>query len=80
MITYTHVQAVASATWTVAHGLNCYPACDTIAALPNGKRQKIIPFKVTYNDPNTITIAFTAAYAGSAAVAGMDTFYFNTTG
>lgn len=58
---YTHDQAVASATWVIAHNMARYPSVtvvDSSGATVFGN--------VTYTDANTVTINFAAAFAGSA--------------
>lgn len=56
-----HVQATPSASWVVGHNLNKYPAVSVV----DSAKTKIYG-DVNYNDANTVTITFSAAFAGEA--------------
>lgn len=59
--TYVHTQTSPSATWTIAHGLDKYPAIDVVDSGSN-----VVIGEVHYNNTNTVTITFVAAFAGKA--------------
>lgn len=58
---YTHTQGIASATWTINHGLGKYPSVavvDSAGALVEGDTY--------YDGPNTVVVLFNAAFGGKA--------------
>ena len=59
--TYTHVQSVAAATWTVAHNLGYNPSLTVVDS--SGQQ---VHGAVTYVDTNTITVGFAGAMGGTA--------------
>jgi hypothetical protein len=54
---------VASATWTLAHGLGANPNVTTVDTTG-----RMIEGDVSYPDPDTAVVEFTAAVAGSAYI------------
>lgn len=58
---YTHVQSSAAATWTVNHPLSFQP---NVAVVDSSGSQ--IEGAVDYVDADTLTISFSAAFAGTA--------------
>ena len=59
--TYTHTQASASATWTIAHNLNCKPSVTIVDSAGNVQIGEVL-----YDSNNQITLAFAAAFSGFA--------------
>lgn len=59
--TFRHVQTVASAVWTVAHGLNYFPGVD-IRDAANAQ----LYGQVDYVDANNLTITFSTPVTGTA--------------
>ncbi len=58
---YTHIQAIASDTWTIVHNLNFFPnvvVIDTLGREVQGEK--------TYTNSNTLVITFTGAFSGTA--------------
>ena len=60
---YIHDQTIASAAWTVNHGLDKY--CSVTVVSSSG--EEVIGM-VTHIDSNTVLIEFTAAFSGQAFV------------
>lgn len=60
-LNYTHNQGAASATWTVTHNLGKRPSV-TVQDSANDQ----VDGDVFYNDLNTLTITFSAAFSGVA--------------
>ena len=60
-LNYTHNQGAASATWTVTHNLGKRPSV-TVQDSANDQ----VDGDVVYNDLNTLTITFSAAFSGFA--------------
>lgn len=58
---YVHDQQTSSATWTVTHNMNKYPAVNIVDTAND-----IIMGEVKYNSLNQLTITFTAAISGKA--------------
>lgn len=58
---YTHVQGTAATFWTITHNLNRFPAVTVVDSGGN-----VGWGAVQYVDANTLTIAFSAAFAGKA--------------
>lgn len=58
---YLHNQSVAAAVWTVAHGLNKYPAVVTV----DSANTEVIG-GIKYIDLNTVELTFSSAFAGKA--------------
>lgn len=59
--TYTHDQAVAAATWTVAHGLGRYPSVTVVDSAGT-----MVFGEVNYLDANTVQLDFSTAFSGKA--------------
>ena len=59
--TYPFDQAYASTTWTIAHGLGKYPAVTVVDSSGD-----TVEGDVKYIDANSLTIGFSAAFAGTA--------------
>jgi hypothetical protein len=57
--TFTHVQSIASTSWTINHNLGTFPSVTVVDDMGN-----VIIADVTYVDDNTITISFSAASTG----------------
>jgi hypothetical protein len=60
-IAYVHTQGTAEATWNIVHNLNFYPnvtTMDSTGAICEGE--------ITYTNPNSLTVTFTAAFSGTA--------------
>lgn len=60
---YSHVQSVASTTWTVNHNLGRKPIFD-VFVYNSGDLVKIIPQSIEYTDDNTIIITFSQNRTG----------------
>ena len=58
---YVHTQSNASATWTVQHNLNKYPAASVV--LSTGQKGYA---DINYTSKNSLTISFVAAESGKA--------------
>jgi hypothetical protein len=58
---YVHDQQTASASWTVTHNMNKFPAVSIV----DTANDEVIG-QVTYNTLNQLTITFTAAFSGKA--------------
>ena len=58
---YTHNQGVPSANWSITHSLNGYPSVVVMDSANNQTEGAI-----TYTSVNTMSIAFSAAFAGTA--------------
>lgn len=61
---YTHVQAAPADVWTVVHGLGSYPG--GIVVIDSGGR--LVEGDITYVDADTLTLAFSTAFAGTARI------------
>ena len=61
VITYTHEQSVAAATWNVTHNLGRYPSVTVV----DSAGSKIVG-DVQYTSENTLTLTFSAPFAGTA--------------
>lgn len=59
--TYVHTQTTPSDTWVIAHGLDKFPAVDVVDSGSN-----VVVGEIHYNNTNTVTISFIAAFAGKA--------------
>lgn len=59
--TYVHSQAVASATWVIAHGLGRYPSVSVVDSALN-----VVVGDVRYDNTNQVTVTFSAAFGGTA--------------
>ena len=69
---YNHSQIAPSTTWVVNHNLggngsSGFPIVEVIANR-DGIKTKMIPFEITVNDKNTLTVSFTTAQSGSALI------------
>jgi hypothetical protein len=60
---YVHTQPVASATWTVQHNLNKFPSVTSV----NTNNIEMYG-EVVFNDLNSLTINFSAAFSGRAFI------------
>jgi hypothetical protein len=60
-IAFTHVQAVASAFWTINHPLTFQP---NVAVVDSSGEQ--VEGEVIYVDSDTVTVGFSAAFSGTA--------------
>jgi len=58
---FVFTQSSASATWTINHTLNKFPAVEVVDSAND-----IVIGNVTYNSITQITITFTAAFSGKA--------------
>ncbi len=58
---YTHSQGVPSAVWSIPHGLGMYP---NVTVVDSGGSN--VEGEIVYDDLNTITLTFTAAFSGVA--------------
>lgn len=58
---YVHTQSVASATWTITHTLNKYPAVNVV----NSGNNEVIP-DIHYNSTTQITLTFGVPDTGKA--------------
>ena len=58
---FVFTQSSASATWTINHTLNKFPAIEVVDSAND-----IVIGNVTYNSTSQITITFTAAFSGKA--------------
>lgn len=61
-LTYTHVQAVASATWTIVHSLGTYLGGITVV----DSAGTAVVGDVSYIDDSTVVITFAAPFTGTA--------------
>lgn len=59
--TYVHNQNSASATWTIKHNLNKYPAVSVADSAGS-----VVVGDISYIDANTLTLTFTSAFSGKA--------------
>lgn len=59
--TYVHTQTTPSATWVITHGLDKFPAVDVVDSASN-----VVIGEIHYNNSNTVTITFIAAFSGKA--------------
>jgi hypothetical protein len=64
-VSYQHVQASASALWTVTHNLNNYPIVDVMVD-NDGVLTKIIPKNIRVINLNTCQIEFSSPRTGQA--------------
>lgn len=58
---FVFTQSSASATWTINHDLNKFPAIEVVDSAND-----IVIGNITYNSTSQITITFTAAFSGKA--------------
>jgi|TARA_R110002012_G_scaffold292026_1_gene486773 hypothetical protein len=66
---YTHTQSAASATWTITHNLNKFPA---ITVVDSGG--SVVKGEILYNSANQLTLTF---YAGGSTSAFSGKAYLN---
>lgn len=76
-LSYTHVQASASATWTIAHNLNSAPICDVVQD-DGGIWSRILPENVEHVDLNNMIITFSTPISGVARLIGTYSYSFPT--
>ncbi len=60
-LTYIHDQAAPSATWTIAHNLNRFPAVAVVDSA-----NSVVYGDVVYDSANQVTVTFAAAFGGKA--------------
>ena len=60
--TYTHEQEIASAAWVITHNLNKKPSVTVV----DTAEEVQVPDNIEYNNLNTITLHFLAAFKGKA--------------
>jgi hypothetical protein len=58
---YTHTQLIPSASWTVTHGLGKNPAVSVVDSAGSA-----VVGDIVYVNINTVTLTFSAAFAGQA--------------
>lgn len=61
--TYVHEQLAPDTTWTIVHRLNKYPSVTVFDSTDSGE---VVFGDVAYIDENTVTVSFSAAFAGKA--------------
>jgi len=61
LVSYTHNQAAASATWTIAHNLNFKPSVNVFDSAGT-----MVEGAVTHTNSNTLTVVFSASISGTA--------------
>jgi hypothetical protein len=61
IISYHHVQGVASNTWNIEHNLNFYPNVTIMDSAGN-----IVEGEIVYVNQNTLRATFSAAFSGNA--------------
>jgi cytoskeletal protein RodZ len=61
LVSYTHSQPAASATWTVTHNLNFRPNVTVFDSA-----NTMVEGAVTHTNSNSLTIAFSATISGTA--------------
>lgn len=61
--TYVHNQNTASAEWKIVHGMGKYPAVAVIDSAGT-----VVYGDITYNDQDTVTLTFAAAFSGKATL------------
>lgn len=60
-VTYIHDQATPSATWTISHNLDRYPAVSVVDSAGN-----TVICDAQYTSADSLTITFSAAFSGRA--------------
>lgn len=63
---YNHVQSTPATTWSVVHGLGCYPVTDAIV-----DGVKALPSDVKYIDENNLQVIFETPQTGRVRVVGV---------
>ena len=58
---YIHNQGTAASTWNINHSLNCHPSVTIVDSSGN-----VVVGDVNYVDTSSLTITFSAAFAGVA--------------
>ena len=61
LVSYTHTQSAASATWTITHNLNFRPSVNVFDSAGT-----MVEGSVTHTIANSLTIAFSATISGIA--------------
>ena len=61
LVSYTHTQSAASATWTITHNLNFRPSVNVFDSAGT-----MVEGAVTHTNENTLTIVFSATISGTA--------------
>jgi len=59
---YEYAQSIASSVWVIAHNLGYYPGGITVIDTAGD----MVIGSIVYNDINTLTITFSAAFSGTA--------------
>lgn len=67
---YNHNQSVASATWTIMHGLGTKDVAVDAMIDVSGDLTKAIPLTQVTTDNNNVTITWSVAQSGRARVVG----------
>lgn len=62
---FIHDQALPSGTWIINHGLNRFPQVTVTDSAGT-----VVEGSISYDSSNTITITFSAAFAGRALIGG----------
>lgn len=63
LATHTHIQSVASDTWTITHGLQCDPIAQVLVN-DGGVLKKMFPKEIEYPDASTVIITFSSPKTG----------------
>lgn len=64
----TYQQTVASNTWTINHGLACYPTVS-VKVMYNGNLTEIIPQDISYPSTSQVVVTFSQAFTGEVRLA-----------
>ena len=59
--TFAYIQAMPSAFWTIVHGLGTFPSVTVTDSAGT-----VVEGDIFFQDSNTVTVTFAAAFAGSA--------------
>ena len=59
--TFIHQQSIPSSSWAITHGLDKYPSVSVV----DSAGSQIIS-DVTYHNPTSLTVTFSAAFSGNA--------------
>ena len=65
---HNHEQTVPAVTWTITHGLNCYPTVS-VKVMHEGAVTAILPKNISYPDKKTVLVEFSSARIGEARLA-----------
>ena len=61
LVSYSHNQAAASATWSITHNLNFKPSVNVFDSAGT-----MVEGSVTHTNSNTLTVVFSASISGTA--------------